>query len=95
MSYTYIYVSKLIPILRIHLFTEETDEGEGRKKPTSTRTNASTVWNYFVKNKEKQSASCIICNRVTPRKDGCTTALWSHLKSQHKITKDTLIMKTT
>lgn len=53
----------------------------------------SGVWEHFTKcPDDKNHAICNYCQSKLNRRGGCTTVMWSHLKSQHKsvqVTKNT------
>lgn len=44
-----------------------------------------TVWKYFSKSMDKNSAVCSICKKRIKTQGGTTTGLHVHLKSKHKI----------
>ena len=44
-----------------------------------------SVWEHFTKcPDDKEYATCNYCQANLNRKGGCTTAMWSHVKTQHK-----------
>ena len=58
------------------------------KKPTYTRTNASTVWENFDKAEDKCHAICKLCQMVFQCKGGSTSSLSSHLAKRHRINNE-------
>ena len=53
------------------------------ERDTNKKTN---IWRYYIRHgTEKDSAECIECKKVLQTKEGSTSGLHSHLKTQHNI----------
>ena len=55
---------------------------------TKSQAKASWVWNYFLFDDNVKKARCNLCKTLITTSKGSTTGMLNHMKTKHKITKD-------
>lgn len=63
-------------------------EHEHENENIITNKKRSWVWNYFSFDDMSKKAKCSLCKALITTSKGSTTGMSNHLKSKHKITKD-------